>query len=127
MTMSCDPFPMPSASLVAGMAGAFWYVASPISRYPTSLAAAQAVAPTVAMLAKAGVPLYCPALETALLADLLPDFSHADWMEFDKPKMEAATGCLVVGLDGWRESKGVAIEIDYFRRLPRMVFLVDPV
>src|SRR5262245_43439720 len=36
------------------------------------------------------------------------------WVQFDEAFMDCCARCVVLTLDGWRESKGIAREIEYF-------------
>ena len=43
----------------------------------------------------------------------LKTFEHADWMRFDLSVLSQCSRMVIVPLQGWRESKGVAEEIAY--------------
>ena len=44
----------------------------------------------------------------------LPQRDRALWVRADRALMEACTECVVLCIDGWRESVGVAGEVAYF-------------
>lgn len=56
----------------------------------------------------------------------LGDRPHDWWMERCRPLAERCDQCLVAMLPGWRTSKGVAIEIGWFREWGRPVRFVYP-
>ena len=66
---------------------------------------------------RAGVPVFSPIAHSHPVAHYLPRENRIDhdfWMRVDGPMMEAASGLIVVLVEGWSESKGVAEEIKRF-------------
>lgn len=102
----------------------FWYLATPYSKYAAGLDAAwHKACEGAAALLRAGVPVYSPIAHThpiALAGDIDP-LDHALWLPADEPMMYAACGLVVYEMDGWRDSYGIGVEIETFRRLGKPV------
>lgn len=93
---------------------AYWYLASPYSKYKDGPEAAfKHVAQAAAYLMKKKIPVFCPITHShpisiygnTPLND--PDF----WLNADWPMFDAAGGVIILMMDGWEESYGVAEEI----------------
>lgn len=103
----------------------FWYLASPYSRYYAGTEEAFRVAAVAAAeLVKAKVPVFCPIAHSHPVAvhGGLPLEDHEVWLPADKPFMETASGVVVLMIDGWNESVGVAHEIEHFERAGKPVW-----
>jgi hypothetical protein len=97
--------------------GGFWYIATPYTQFPTGLQDAFETACRVtAELMRHGIPCFSPIAHSHPLAIIggLDPVDHELWMRSDAPMLNAACGCLVVMLPGWRDSRGVAHEIAEF-------------
>jgi hypothetical protein len=107
----------------------FYYLATPYTKYTSGLDDAAWDASKVASrVMKRGVAVFCPVSHCHQIA-LAGRISLVDaefWMRMQKPIMEIATGILVAGLDGWRDSAGIEKELEWFRRAGRVRFLMDP-
>lgn len=81
-----------------------------------------------ALLLVAGVKVYSPIAHTHPLAmhGNLDPLDHDIWLPFDEAMMHAATVLIVAHMEGWRESKGIAHEIAFFRRRDKPIFDLDP-
>lgn len=105
------------------------YLATPYSRFPEGLDAAfHGAARLAARLIAAGVTVYSPIAHThpiAMLGNLDPR-DHAMWMKFDAAMMARADALGVAHLAGWRESRGMALEIAEFEAAGKPVFDIDP-
>ena len=106
------------------------YLASPYSHRDAAvrrrrfLAACRAAA---AMLAK-GLMVYSPIVHsTPIAACGLDDMDHDFWMHVDRPYLEWCHMVMVLTLDGWRESRGVNIEIAQARSMGKPVSFICPV
>jgi hypothetical protein len=94
----------------------FLYVASPYSRYPDGLDAAfEAACKATGALIARGIPAFSPIAHSHPVARVcgIDPLDHAIWLP-DAPLMDAAAALLVVKLDGWADSLGVAHEIKAF-------------
>jgi len=93
------------------------YVATPYSQYPKGIEAAFVDACKVtAALIEEGINAYSPIAHThpiALYGSMDP-LDHNRWLKFDAAMMEAATELLVIEMPSWKDSKGIAIEIETF-------------
>ena len=105
------------------------YLATPYSKYPDGLERAFVMASKLAgLLIHAGVKIYSPIAHchpVAIHGGLNP-LDHDLWMRLDKAMMEACGALIVAHMPGWRESKGIAIEIDFFEGACRPIFDLDP-
>lgn len=69
-----------------------------------------------ARLMEAGIPVFSPISHSHPIADhMVDDRGHDFWMAMDLPLLRLASGLLVLTLEGWEESRGVASEIDEAR------------
>jgi len=111
------------------MTNSFWYLATPYSKYPGGLDAAFRLAcEETARLIKADVPVYSPIAHShpvAVAGDMDP-LDHSVWLPADKPMMDAASGLIVLEADGWRESYGMACEIEAFRAAGKPIVHMTP-
>lgn len=108
----------------------FLYVCTPYSQYPYGKTAAyEEACRQTALLLSAGLHCLSPIAAThgvALHGDIDPDVSNPMWLELDHAFMDAAHSAVVVMLDGWDQSVGVAHEIDCFERAGKPVFYMLP-
>ena len=118
-----------TAANVAGPPLTFWYLASPYSKYPCGLNCAFVdVCKQATLLVEQGIPVFSPIAHThpiALHGGLDP-LDHSIWIPADEPFMRAASGLIVLKLDGWKESHGVKIEIDHFLEARKPVVFMTP-
>jgi nucleoside 2-deoxyribosyltransferase len=106
----------------------FWYLATPYTNHPDGHEAAFLEAcETAALLIRSGVPVFSPITHSHSIAACLPGYqTHDFWMNVDKPFMRTAFGAIVVRMKGWRESRGVAYEIEFFQSRGKPVFYIEP-
>lgn len=106
----------------------FWYVASPYAKWKNKDdAAAHAAAITGRLLAQ-GVTAFSPIAHWHFIRQYAPTIStlsHEEWLETDKHFVDLAHGCLVAALPGWNESKGVAMEIEWFKQAGKPINLLN--
>lgn len=107
----------------------FWYLATPYTlfkrgRHNAFLHACEVAAKCM----KRGVAIFSPIAHSHPLSDFggIDETDLNFWLEQDQPLIDAAVGCLVCMLDGWRESSGVAYEIEEFRKAKKPYFFLDP-
>ena len=83
-----------------------------------------------AKLIEQGLVVYSPITMTHPIDIVLS--GHAStmgsdyWVAFDEAFMEFCSELVVLKLDGWEDSSGLAREIDYFRKKGRTVKFIDP-
>jgi nucleoside 2-deoxyribosyltransferase len=109
--------------------GALCYLATPYSKYAGGLDAAfRDAAKLAALLLRAGVKCYSPIAHTHPIAvhGKVDPLDHSIWLPFDEAMMRAADVLLVAEMDGWKESKGVLHEINFFATAGKPVFYLDP-
>lgn len=107
----------------------FFYLASPYSGYPAGLDAAfRAACTNAALLVAAGIPVFCPIAHFHPIAKhgSLDPVDHTIWLPADRPMMDAAHGLIVLMLESWRESVGVAHEIKIFESAGKPVTAMVP-
>ncbi|MDQ0305360.1 DUF1937 family protein [Ancylobacter polymorphus] len=106
-------------ALVQMTSGAgYWYLATAYSKHPAGLDAAHEMAcRAVGALRSLGVVAFSPIAHWHPVGRLLGinPLDHDLWMEIDKPMMEGAEGLIVLCSPGWQASRGIAVEIDFFR------------
>ena len=107
----------------------FLYLASPYSKYKHGIHKAhQAACEATALLVQAGIPVFSPIAHTHDVAiyGRLDPLAHTLWMPADRPFMEAAKGMILLTLEGWEESYGVEIEMNYFASARKPVYWMAP-
>ena len=96
---------------------AFWYLASPYSKYPLGITAAHFhVCQQAALLIRSGVPVYSPIAHMHPIAQFgdIDPFDHDIWLPVDRHMMDAAGGLIVLKMEGWSRSYGMAEEMKHF-------------
>jgi len=110
------------------MTHGFWYLGTPYSKYPRGIQAAyEDACLQQALLIKAGIPVFCPIAHThgpAIHGGIDP-LDHNIWIPADAPFMQAAKGLIVCKMEGWRDSYGLTVEVDYFINHRKPVFYMD--
>lgn len=114
----------------SGEPGGYWYVATPYSKWTHGLDDANTVAQILAAhLLMTRLPVYAPIAHThgiAKYVDEIDPRDHSFWMAADKPLFDAACGLLIADLPGWRDSKGVQMEIAWCKEQKKPFWLLDP-
>lgn len=104
------------------------YLATPYSKYADGIEAAAIEARRAMMwLRRQGVKVYSPIVWTHEIAwETGIDPVDCDfWLQVDRPLMERASCLIVVKMPGWQESRGVAVEIEYFKSAGKPVFYLE--
>ena len=105
------------------------YLASPYSRYPHGQAAACEDVGRIAvrLVAERDLCVFSPILYFHTLA-MLGGFDLHDpvWLEMDRRFFDVATVMVVAGLEGWRQSAGIAQELEWAKEAGKPRFLLDP-
>jgi Domain of unknown function (DUF1937) len=108
----------------------YWYLATPYSKWLAGIVDANAVAQKLAArLILERVPVYSPIAHThgIALAGALDPFDHDIFMPADKPLFDASFGLLIADLPGWRESKGVQMEVGWARAGRKPMLLLNTI
>ena len=106
----------------------FWYVGTPYSKYPLGLEKAfKHAAMLVADLLRKGIISYSPITHTHPTSKygLIDPYDHEIWMPFDRKMMKLCDCMIVAKMDGWKELKGIAIEIEAFEDMGKRVLYLD--
>lgn len=106
------------------------YLATPYSKYEPGIECAfKDAAALAARLMVLGVKVYSPIAHTHPLAVYggIDPLDHSIWLPFDEAIMAASAALVVAQMQGWRESKGVAHEIEFFTRAEKPIFYLDTV
>jgi hypothetical protein len=111
------------------MSGTLAYLATPYARYPGGPEKAFIDAACItSRLLMAGVNVYSPITHSHSLSVYggLKGGDHAFWLPYDELMMSRCDTLIVAHMEGWQESKGIAHEIEFFRRMRKPIFdLVD--
>jgi len=106
----------------------FLYLASPFRHYaPNLYAGHHAAREAQGLLWKAGVNAFSPIAcfyPTAAWEEV-DQLDHDWWMNHDAPYMRAASACIVLKIDGWDTSKGVAEEVEFFEKRNSNVYSLE--
>lgn len=108
--------------------GRLWYLATVYSKWQDGPDDAFVVACRFAAgLIRDGVPVLSPIAHSHPIAihGGLDELDHDLWMKADAPLMDAASGLLVLMMPGWRESRGIAQELDSFTRAGKPIEFVE--
>lgn len=107
----------------------FFYLATPYTAFPGTIQEAHdATCAAAAHFVRAGVPVFVPICHThnvAIIGEIDPA-DHTIWLPFDEPMMDAADGIIVVMLEGWHRSKGIAHEVERFHAAGKPVYYAKP-
>lgn len=106
-----------------------WYLATPYSAFPYGInEAAKTAALLSANLLLRGENVYSPIVHSHFICSVsgIDAYDHDFWMRADQPFMERCTGLIVGMLPTWSKSKGVAMEVEYFKREKKPVRYFDP-
>ena len=103
------------------------YLAAPYSHPDLAVCEARYKAATCAAAAfiGAGHVVFSPLTMTHPIAMILGNHLSEVWYAFDEPFMAQCAEIVVLKIDGWRESKGVAAEVEYFEVRGRQVSYIS--
>ena len=107
----------------------FVYVGTPYTNYPGGRGeAARLACVYAAKLMRRGLKVFSPIAHSHPIARYggLDETDHFLWVAADRPFVEAANSLIVVMMDGWAQSRGLAHEIDEFIRQHKPILYVDP-
>ncbi len=104
------------------------YLAAPYSHPDLTVVGQRFLAINVAAakLIADGHIVFSPISMTHPIAMVMGNHLAPAWSGFDEPFMDACAECVVLMLDGWRESLGVAREIAYFTAAGKPVRYMEP-
>ncbi len=109
--------------------GAFFYLATPYSKYAGGIDAAFAMAcRTAAALLKAGLPVFSPIAHSHPIAvhGEIDPYNHSIWLPADRSMMESALALIVYCESGWLDSFGMWEEIKEFKKAGKPVLYLSP-
>lgn len=104
------------------------YLATPYSRHPGGLKVAYMDAVVINnRLSAKGMRVYAPIVHSHLVAKLtgVDPLDHEFWMACCEPWMRRCDVLLVAMMTGWRESKGIGLEIAAFGNADKPVRYLD--
>lgn len=108
----------------------FWYLASPYSDPSPDVRVYRAACVVIAAgdLAKKELPVYSPIASWHIASGVRDLPTDADWWrKINLPFMQKAKGLIVLTLDGWKDSKGVRMEMEYFAAYEDEPHFLDPI
>lgn len=106
----------------------FVYLGTPYSRYSAGRhAAAYDAARHAAYLVRMGIIVFSPIVHSHHVAEIghIDPLSYEIWMAQNEPFMSAAIAMIAVKLDGWRDSKGMAMEAEFFQRAGKPIIEME--
>lgn len=109
----------------------YLYLASPYSHADKAVMDERhrLVCKKAAELMLMGKAVFCPIAHCHLIADFMGEAKRTDgdfWMGQDIPLLRGAATLAVLTLPGWRDSKGVAWEMDLAKRLLLPIWMIAP-
>lgn len=116
------------SQLAALHPGAYFYLASPYSKWKAGIDdACVKVARIAGRLIAQGLPIFSPIAHshTVCVASGLDPYAHDIWLPADAPMFAGARGMIIAPMDGWRESYGIGEEIKWCGRDRKPVFILD--
>lgn len=102
----------------------FAYIATPYSKFDGGIERAWTEACKVtAQFVRRGISVYSTIAHSHPVATIggIDPLDHELWISMDKAMMEAASELYVIHMPGWKESKGITIEIAEFKRAQKPV------
>ncbi|HUT57895.1 MAG TPA: DUF1937 family protein [Phycisphaerae bacterium] len=105
------------------------YLAAPYSSKDPSVRRRRfrASCKAAAVMLRKGLMVFNPLAHSVPIAAAgLDDMDHDFWMRVDRPYLEWCHMVMVLTLDGWRESRGVSMEIAQARALHKPVSFISP-
>lgn len=104
------------------------YLATPYSHPDFAVVEARfdAVNRAAAKLVSEGHVVFSPISMAHPIAVVMGNHLSEAWYGFDHPFMDACAECVVLMLDGWRESRGVTSEVAYFTAQGKPVRYIEP-
>lgn len=110
--------------------GTYWYLATPYSKYPEGLEAAEKLAAeNAALLLKARIPVFCPIAHTGPLVvhGNFESRDHDFWINVvDRPLMRGAHGLIFLEAPSWQWSSGMHEEIVEFTKAGKPIVFMQP-
>lgn len=99
-----------------------WYLCTPYSKYEAGREQAYLDAAKMTMyLQENSIHLYCPIVHShtpnKFVSNTKLNNNHDFWLTIDKKFVKHSRGLIVCKMQGWNESKGISIEIDYAKEL----------
>ena len=102
----------------------YWYMASPYTKHAGGYEVANFEACLAAsLLIDKGVRIFCPIAHSHAIANvgIIEKGDSRTWLAQDYPLMIAATGLLVVMIDGYEDSHGIAVEVETFKEQDKQI------
>lgn len=110
--------------------GGVCYLATPYSLYKYGLdcAAYDAARHAEFLVREFGLSAWSPIVHGHQITRFgsLPPRDHLLWAKVNAPLMHASASCVVVKLEGWQDSRGIAEEVAYFQAAGKPVVEMDP-
>lgn len=105
------------------------YVATPYSKYPAGMERAFAKAARIAgRLIEKGIKVYCPIAHSHPIASYayMDPLDYGIWLPLNDAIMNRCDALAVVLMETWELSFGIGYEVDFFDKLGKPVFALDP-
>lgn len=108
----------------------YFYLASPYMKYPYGLdQAAEDAAKMSALCFNNGIMVFCPIVHhhplNKYLVDEIGSANYDFWMKVDYMFLDNAIGLIVTKMTNWENSKGIALEIEYTKKLGKPIYYTE--
>lgn len=107
----------------------FIYLATPYTKFKGGLEEANRLASKyAAALLEAKLPVFSPIAHSHAIAihGKLAGKDHSIWMPLDFAFTESAFALVVCKMQGWEESYGIGLEIDFFTKNKKPIYYWQP-
>lgn len=105
------------------------YLGSPYTRFKPSIGAAFAeTARIAARLLRLKVAVFSPIVHCHPLSTFgrIDPLDHSIWLPFNEPFLRVCDTLLVAHMEGWEDSYGIKIEIEFFEKANKPIYDLDP-
>lgn len=106
------------------------YLGSPYSKFAKGIEKAfQDIAEIAAIMLQIGVKVYSPICHChpiAMYGNIDP-MDHKFWLKLDETMMDVCDALVVVKMESWTKSVGLALELEVFRKAGKPTYFLDPV
>ena len=106
----------------------FYYLATPYSKLPNRIGAADMAARLAGVLTNLGYTVFSPIVHSHLISRYVEadPRDSAFWVNLQLPFIAAADGMIIGTMLGWRESDGISEEAKLFATAGKLILYMDP-
>ena len=108
----------------------FWYLATPYRGHTKGIKVAyKETLLVLGMLLELNIRVYSPIVHChdvqVSIIKLEKGTEHNFWLPHDAPFMHASVGLMIVRMAGWKDSEGIAEEVNLFKILKKPIVELD--